>query len=90
MGCKWHGFLIPLIETLGVPCGSVVKNFPAKAGGVEDSEDPLEEATHSSILAWRIAWTEEPGGLQSVGLHRVGHSHFRFQALQTVYTSQVP
>ena len=30
-------------------------------------------ATHSSILAWRIAWTEEPGGLQSMGLQRVGH-----------------
>ena len=38
-------------------------------------EDPLEEgmATHSSILAWRIPWTEEPGGLQSTGSHRVGH-----------------
>ena len=38
-------------------------------------EDPLEECmtTHSSILAWRIPWTEEPGGLQSIGLHRVGH-----------------
>ena len=38
-------------------------------------EDPLEEgmATHSSILAWRIPWTEEPGGLQSVGWQRVGH-----------------
>ena len=37
-------------------------------------EDPLEKemATHSSILAWRIPWTEEPGGLQSRG-HRVGH-----------------
>ena len=36
-------------------------------------EDPLEEemATHSRILAWRIPWTEEPGGLQSVGLQRV-------------------
>ena len=31
-------------------------------------------ATHSSILAWRIPWTEEPGGLQSMGLHRVGHN----------------
>ena len=30
-------------------------------------------ATHSSVLAWRIPWTEEPGGLQSTGLHRVGH-----------------
>ena len=37
-------------------------------------EDPLEEgvATHSRILAWRIPWTEEPGGLQSTGSHRVG------------------
>ena len=39
-------------------------------------EDPLEEgmATHSSILAWRISWTEEPGGLQSMGSQRVRHS----------------
>ena len=38
-------------------------------------EDPLEQemATHSSILAWRISWTEEPGGLQSKGLQRVGY-----------------
>ena len=38
-------------------------------------EDPLEEemATHSSILAWRIPWTEEPGGLQSIGVQRVRH-----------------
>ena len=38
-------------------------------------EDPLEEdlATHSSILAWRILWTEEPGELQSMGSQRVGH-----------------
>ena len=40
-----------------------------------DWEDPLEKemATHSSILAWRIPWTEEPGRLQSIGLQRVGH-----------------
>ena len=38
-------------------------------------EDPLEKemATHSSILDWRIPWTEEPGGLQSIGSQRVGH-----------------
>ena len=38
-------------------------------------EDPLEKemATHSSTLAWKIAWTEEPGELQSMGLQRVGH-----------------
>ena len=39
------------------------------------SEDPLEKemATPSSILAWKISWTEEPGGLQSMGSQRVGH-----------------
>ena len=39
-------------------------------------EDLLEEemATHSSVLAWEIPWTEEPGGLQSMGLQRVGHN----------------
>ena len=39
-------------------------------------EDPLEEemATHSSILAWKISWTEERGGLQSMGLQGVGHN----------------
>ena len=39
-------------------------------------EEPLEEgvATHSSILAWRIPWSERPGGLQSMGLQRVGHN----------------
>ena len=38
-------------------------------------KDPLEKgmATHSSILAWRISWTEEPGGLESMGSQRVGH-----------------
>ena len=38
-------------------------------------EDPLERemATHSSILAWEIPWTQEPGGLQSIGSQRVGH-----------------
>ena len=38
-------------------------------------EDPLEKrmANHSSILAWRIPWTEQPGGLQCVGLQRLGH-----------------
>ena len=37
-------------------------------------EDPLEEemATHSSVLAWKIPWTEQPGGLQSMGMQRVG------------------
>ena len=52
------------------------KNLPAKAEKRVQSlaqEDPLEEemATHSSILAWEIPWTEEPDGLQSRGLQRV-------------------
>ena len=60
------------------PGGSAVKNPPAKQENwvqVLGREDPLEEkmATHSSILAWRIPWTEEPGGLQSMGLPRVRH-----------------
>ena len=59
-------------------CGSAVKNLPAVQETRVQSlgqEDPLEEAmaTHSSILAWRIPWTEEPGGLQSIGLQRVEH-----------------
>ena len=49
----------------------MVKNLIANAGDIRDMgwEDPLEEsmAPHSSILAWRIPWTEEPGGLQSMG-----------------------
>ena len=54
---------------------SVVKNPPANAGDASRSlgqNDPLEKeiATHSSILAWRIPWTEEPGGLQSMGLQK--------------------
>ena len=56
-----------------------VKNLPAILETWVQSldwEDPLEEgmATHSSILAWRIPWTEEPGGLQSMGLQRVTHN----------------
>ena len=44
-------------------------------GSTLDREDPLEEgmATHSRILAWKIPWTEEPGGLQSMGSQRVRH-----------------
>ena len=54
----------------------MVKNLPAMQGTQVQSlgqEDPLEKgmATHSSILAWRIPWTEEPGGLQSMGFQRV-------------------
>ena len=60
----------------------MVKNLPAKSGDVRDvgsipgsGRSPGVEgmATHSSILAWRILWTEEPGGLQSMGSQRAGH-----------------
>ena len=56
-----------LIHLGGFPGGSVVKALPANAGSSLGQEDPLkkEMATHSSILAWKIPWTEEPGGLQS-------------------------
>ena len=61
----------------------MVKNSLANTGLAGDAglwslllsgEDPLEEemATHSSLLSWRIPWTEEPGGLQSMGSQRVG------------------
>ena len=60
----------------------VVKNPAANAGVLKDvssipgsGRSPGEGmAAHSSILAWRIAWTEEPGGLWSMGLQRVGHN----------------
>ena len=59
----------------------MVKSPPANVGDVRDSarslgwEGPLEKgtATHSSILAWRIPWTEEPDGLQSIGSQRIRH-----------------
>ena len=56
----------------------MVKNLPAVQETWVPSlgrEDPLEKgiATHSSVLAWRIPWTEEPGGLQAMGSQRVGH-----------------
>ena len=62
----------------GTLVAQMVKNLPA----IQETQlcsldqvDPLEKgmATHSSILAWRIPWTDEPGGLQSTGLQRVGH-----------------
>ena len=60
------------------PVAQTVKNLPAMQETWVQSlgpEDPLEKemATHSSILAWRIPWTEEPGGLQSMGSQRVRH-----------------
>ena len=68
-------FSLNLVNYLGFPGGSLVKNPPVMQETQVQSlgqEDPLEKemATHSSILAWRIQWTEEPGGLQSIVWHR--------------------
>ena len=61
---------------ISFPGGSEVKASASNVGdlgSIPGREDPLEKemATHSSILAWRIPWTEEPGGLQSTGSQRV-------------------
>ena len=62
----------------GFPVGSVVKNVPTmqetwiRSLGQEDLQEK-EMATHFSILAWEVPQTEEPGGLQSIGSHRIGH-----------------
>ena len=71
----------------------MVKNPPAMQETWVRSlgwEEPLEEgmATHSGILAWRIPWTEEPGGLKSIGLQRVrGDDHMMLMVLQSVQSS---
>ena len=75
-----HPFFILIIATMGFPGGSAAKILPAMQEPQETwvrslgREDPLEEgmATHFSILAWRIPWTEKPGRLQSMGSQRVG------------------
>ena len=72
---------------IGFPGGSEVKNPPANAGGMHSipgSGRSLEEkmATHSRILAWEILWTEEPGGLQSMGLQIVRHDSATKQQLE--------
>ena len=75
MGLKGVG------KDMGFPGGSVAKTLTAKQETWETwvpslgQKDPLEVemATHSSVLAWRIPWTENPGGLQPMELQRVGH-----------------
>ena len=85
MKAKWYNTMTKemiqrmcLPYTWGFPGGSVVRNPPGKRGmrvGSLGQEDPLEKerATHSSIFAWKIPWTEELGGLQPTGSQRVGH-----------------
>ena len=73
---KYHTYTMFLRASL---VAQSVKNLPAvQETGVQSLgwEDPLEKemATHSSIFAWKISWTEDPGGLQSMGSQRVGHN----------------
>ena len=73
-----YNLYLNLHKIVGIPRSSVVKNPPANAGNVGSifgSGRPPEKgmATQSSILAWKITWTEEPGRLQSTGLQRVRH-----------------
>ena len=66
---------VPLEEVRASLMGQMVKDLPAMQETL-GQEDPLEEdmATHSSVPAWRIPWTEEPGRLQSMGSQRVEHN----------------
>ena len=64
--------LFDLLVAQTVKCLSTMRETRVRSLG---GEDPLDKgtATHSSIHAWRIPWTEEPGGLQPMGSQRVGH-----------------
>ena len=78
---------------LSSPGGSVIKNSPVIQETWVRSlgqEDPLEKetATHSSILAWEISWTEEPGRLQSMGLQRIRHNLVTKQQQQELKNNQ--
>ena len=81
LSCPWRGCLWGAPRSQGFPDGLAVKNLPAMQETQKmwvqslGQEDALEEgmATHSSILAWRIPWTEELGGLQSTVSQGVGH-----------------
>ena len=79
----------------GFSGGSAVKNSPAMRETQVQTlgqENPLEEetVTHTSILAWKIPWTEDPGGLQSMGSQRVGHNlATKQQTLRITYSQYV-
>ena len=78
--CRWRNRASARISNRpSFPGGSAVENPPASAGdagSIPGSGRSLEDgmATHSSMLAWRMSWTEEPGRLQSMGSQRVGHN----------------
>ena len=68
LGCQWASLVAQTVKRL-----PAVRETRVQSLGWED---PLEKemAPHSSTLAWKIPWTEEPGGLQSMGSQRVGHN----------------
>ena len=72
---SWVSFIVPPLTSLGA---QMVKRLPTMQETQVQSlgwEDGLEKemATHSSVLVWKIPWTEEPGRLQSMGSQRLGH-----------------
>ena len=71
----WYGDLLFFYWSIvSFPGDSVVKNPPANAGDMGGGVDLLEQKWHfTRVLAWKIPWTEEPGGLQSMGSQGVGH-----------------
>ena len=74
---SWGG--LTALTAMGFPGGSECKESACNGGDPSSTlgqEDTLEEgmATHSSILAWRISWTEKTGGVQSIGLQRVRYN----------------
>ena len=87
-------YLLSKYMKWGFPGGSVVKNLPAVQEKQETLvqslgwEDPLENgmATHSSNLSWRIPWTEEPGGLQTIALQRSDLAGMHTNTLNTSLT----
>ena len=86
--------IYPLLIYQPLTSGSVLKNLPGKQemqvrflGQEEALENEMATHCHSSILAWEIPWTEEPGGLQAMGLQRVGHDSVTKQQ-QLTYTWQ--
>ena len=92
MGCQ--DFTLEGVQSYrGFPGGLVVRNLPAVQKTQIQSlgrENPLEEevATHPSILAWEIPWTEEPGGLQSSGSQGAGHDSVTKHHSRTVFRIQ--
>ena len=77
--CKWASLVVQSVKYL-----LAVQEIQVRSLGLED---PLEKemAIHPSILAWKISWTEEPGGLQSMGSQRVRHDWVTNTYLLTYY-----